>query len=120
MLQILSRLWNHVLASSDRLRGRYTILFVEELPDVLQARRLYAVGEDGRYWLAALKCPCGCGDIIQLPMIEGQRPRWALAQKGIRLPSLSPSIDRTAGCRSHFWLKQGVIRWSDTRQVIRS
>ncbi|MEZ0188662.1 DUF6527 family protein [Ralstonia solanacearum] len=116
MRQILLRLWNHALAGFDRLLGRYTIVFVDDLPSALQARRLYAVGEGGQYWLAALRCPCGCGDVIQLPMIDGQRPRWALMHKGTRLPSLSPSVDRTAGCRSHFWLEQGVIRWCEARQ----
>ncbi|WP_414899158.1 DUF6527 family protein [Ralstonia solanacearum] len=116
MHQILLRLWNHALAGLDRLLGRYTVVFVDDLPNAFQVRRLYAVGEGGQYWLAALCCPCGCRDVIQLPMIEGQRPRWALTQKGTRLPSLSPSVDRTAGCRSHFWLEQGVVRWCEARQ----
>ncbi|WP_220485498.1 DUF6527 family protein [Ralstonia pickettii] len=84
----------------------------DDLPNALQASKLYAVGEGGQCWLADLRCSCGCGDIIQLPMIEGQRPRGA-TQKGTRLPSLSPSVERTAGCRSHFWLEQGVIRWRE-------
>ncbi|MCA8063628.1 hypothetical protein LGM56_14900 [Burkholderia sp. AU38729] len=112
---MLSRLWNRALAYVDGLLGRYTVVVVDDLPDSLQAHKVYAVGENGQCWLAALRCPCGCGDTIQLPMIAEQRPRWTMTRKGTRLPSLSPSVDRTVGCRSHFWLKLGVIRWCDSR-----
>ncbi|WP_407668625.1 DUF6527 family protein [Paraburkholderia xenovorans] len=60
------------------------------------------VGENGHYWLAALRCPCGYGgDSIQLPMIEGQRPRWALTQESRHPPSLTPSVDRTESAAAH-------------------
>ncbi|WP_421029886.1 DUF6527 family protein [Paraburkholderia kururiensis] len=114
MPQLLLRLWNHALAYFDGWLGRYTVVVVDDLPDALQAHKLYAVGENGQYWLAALRCPCGCGDTIQLPMIEGQRPRWTLTQKDMRLPSISPSVDRTKGCRSHFWVRHGMIHWCET------
>lgn len=113
MPNLLQQVWSRVLAYFDGWLGRYTVVVVDDLPDEVQAHKLYAVGDSGHYWLAALRCPCGCGETIQLPMIEGQRPRWTLTLKRTRLPSLSPSIDRSVGCRSHFWLKQGIIRWCD-------
>ncbi|WP_367892358.1 MULTISPECIES: DUF6527 family protein [Paraburkholderia] len=57
---------------------------------------MYAVGECGQFWLAALMCPCGCGDTIQLPVIEGQRP-----------PTLDPHAEKhppsepLSVCRPH-------------------
>lgn len=111
MLQFLLTIWLYIVAIYDSLRGRYAVIVVEELPDKVEDRKLYAVGESGQYWLAALRCPCGCGEVIQLPMMEGQRPRWTLIEQGKRLPSLSPSVDRTIGCRSHFWLRRGNIHW---------
>ncbi|WP_425128277.1 DUF6527 family protein [Burkholderia gladioli] len=111
MLKLLPRLYNHLLRFVDGLFGRYTVVVVDDLPDDVQKRKLYAVGEDGQYWLAVLKCPCGCGEIIQLPMIDGQRPKWTLTHRQERLPNLSPSVDRTVGCRAHFWLKAGSIHW---------
>lgn len=116
MRQMLLGLWSRALAYFDGWLGRYAIVVVDDLPEDLLAHKLYAVGESGHYWLAALRCPCGCGDTIQLPMIEGQRPRWTLTHKSMRRPSLSPSVDRTVGCRAHFWLRQGVVRWCDARQ----
>ena len=107
----LQRLWSWVVHSHDGMRGRYGVVAVGDLPETLVAKRLYAVSEGGQCWLAALSCPCGCGDTIQLPMIEGQRPRWTLTATTFRFPTLAPSIDRTAGCRSHFWLRRGKIEW---------
>ncbi|MHA4868880.1 DUF6527 family protein [Duganella sp. PWIR1] len=54
---------------------RYTVIEVADLPDQVEKRKPYAVGENGQYWLATLLCPCGCGEVIQLPMMDGQRPR---------------------------------------------
>ncbi|WP_408306747.1 DUF6527 family protein [Paraburkholderia sediminicola] len=56
-------------------------------------------------------CPCGCSDAIQLSMIQGQRPRWTLTERNMRCPTLAPSIDRTVGCKSHFFLRRGKIQW---------
>jgi hypothetical protein len=54
--------------------------------------------------VAQLKCPCGCGDIIYLPMIEGDRPQWKVNGN-----SISPSINRQVGCRSHFTITNGIV-----------
>jgi hypothetical protein len=41
-----------------RAPDRYRAVFVDELPDTLEALALYAVGEQRRPWLAAMACPC--------------------------------------------------------------
>lgn len=50
---------------------------------------------------ADLKCPCGCQDIISLPLNEG-KPMWKINGN-----SITPSINRTVGCRSHFTITNG-------------
>jgi hypothetical protein len=64
----------------------------------------------------------GCGDIIQLNLVNGGRPRWRFE---LHLPtqtiSLRPSIWRTVGCRSHFVLRRGHVHWvSGTESVTTS
>ncbi|MHA6913575.1 DUF6527 family protein [Ralstonia pseudosolanacearum] len=88
----------------------YRIVVVEDLPDQISDGLLYAVGESGNYWQAALICPCGCGATIQLPLTQDARPRWLLSgpQKS---PTLAPSVHRTVGCRSHFFLRRGRVEW---------
>jgi hypothetical protein len=85
---------------------------VDELPDILKQGSLYLIGE-GTPWSVALLCPCGCGDVIQLSLLDTDSPRWRLSLDGDKLPTLVPSIRRTKGCRSHFFLRRGRVIWSD-------
>jgi hypothetical protein len=108
---LFESLWKRAVVFYDSMRGRYRVLAVDELPDRLASKIVYAVGDEGQYWLAALTCPCGCGDTIQLSMMQGRRPRWNLVEQNLRFPTLTPSVDRTVGCRSHFFVRNGRIEW---------
>lgn len=52
-----------------------------------------------------LKCPCGCGDTIKGQLYPLESPSWKVQGN-----SLSPSIDRTVGCKSHFTITNGVVK----------
>jgi len=90
----------------DRLRS----VAVDELPDSLAQHRLYLIGS-GVPWSAALICPCGCGKVIQLSLLPDDSPSWTVSFDRDGLPTLSPSVRRTNGCRSHFFLRHGAIVW---------
>ena len=60
-----------------------------------------------------LRCPCGCGDVVMLSLSESRRPRWALWRDWLGRVSLSPSVHRLEGCRSHFWLHRGTVHWCE-------
>ncbi len=96
-------------------RRKFRISLAEEMPDNVKKCTLYAIGE-GSPWLAALQCPCGCGDVIQLSLIEDESPRWSLRREKDGTATLSPSVWRRKGCRSHFFLKRGVIFWCDAKR----
>lgn len=89
----------------------YGAVTVEELPDELDARTLYVVGEKGYVWFAAMLCPCGCGSTLHLNMLPDSRPRWKLTEHRDGTPSLHPSVWRVKGCGSHFFLRRGLIDW---------
>jgi hypothetical protein len=82
-----------------------------DLPDQLKPGVLYVAGENGHYWAAALKCPCGCGDDIQLNLMPQARPCWSVTRESQGSATVEPSIWRSQGCRSHFWLRRGGIEW---------
>lgn len=88
----------------------YRIVVEEDTPDMVGDRTLYLVGKQKKFWLAVMKCPCGCGDVINLSMSANARPCWRHSIRNGK-PTLSPSIHRTAGCRSHFFLKDGRVIW---------
>lgn len=94
-----------------RRRGLYGAISVVDLPDRLEPRTLYVIGEGGHRWFAAFLCPCGCGETIQTSLLLKSRPCWRLSERWDGAASLHPSVWRTKGCRSHFWLQGGKIRW---------
>jgi hypothetical protein len=89
----------------------FTTVLVGDLPDDLRARTIYLVGEDGHLWCAAILCPCGCGDVIQLNLLEAARPSWKVRESSDGTISIEPSVWRQKGCRSHFFVRKGVIEW---------
>lgn len=81
-----------------------------DVPEQTEPRTLHLVGENGSYWLALMPCPCGCGQTIQLPLSGDDGPRWSVSGTP-RAPTLTPSVHRTTGCRSHFILRRGKVIW---------
>jgi len=79
-------------------------------PKKIPKRRLILLEDDGPYAVAML-CPCGCGDSIELMVMNGVAPRWTIHADAKNRPTLHPSIWRQSGCGSHFWLKSGRVVW---------
>ena len=107
----LVRLWWSLLEQSG-LRPGYATEAVDDVPDVLEPRRIYLVGDQSMPWSAALCCPCGCGATIQLSLVAGDTPSWRVRRHFSGSVTLHPSIWRKTGCRSHFFLRRGRIVWS--------
>lgn len=82
-----------------------------ESPAKHQARTLYLIGEDGKYWFVEMLCPCGCGELIQLKLI-GNSPVWNLSIDAQGQVTLRPSVWRTKRCKSHFFVRQSHIIWT--------
>lgn len=101
----LDRLW------PARPGGPLRAVVVDDVPEGTGPGTVYLVGEAGAPWCAVLGCPCGCGATIQLGMIRGARPRWEAKVHADQSVSLYPSIWRHVGCRSHFVIERGRVRW---------
>lgn len=114
---MLNRLFIHIGEFFSRfLLGRhkpYRVVYTDELPENLEEKVAYVVGECGHLWYVALICPCGCGQLLQMSLYKEGRPRWELYQHGDGTISLHPSIWRKVGCCSHFFLEHGRIRWAN-------
>lgn len=80
-------------------------------PQQLVAGVLVVVGDRHRKKWACLRCPCGCGDKIQLSLSPERRPRWSVKIDWLARPSVEPSVHQLDGCRSHFWIRRGRIVW---------
>lgn len=92
-------------------------LVVEELPDSLDEKVVYLLGVNQAAWAVAFLCPCGCKSLIELNLLPEARPCWRVRRHRDMTNSLWPSVDRLVGCRSHFWLRRGLVEWAcDSRR----
>lgn len=84
---------------------------VVDFPDALKPLTIYLAGEDGHLWGAALLCPCGCGERIELNLLQQVRPCWTMESHVNGTVTLTPSVWRQKGCRSHFFIRVGRVDW---------
>ncbi len=97
----------------DRRRPSRRVVVIEGdmLPPSLPARDIVLLRDEGEDWSVGMRCPCGCGESIELMLLRQAKPRWDLMVDARDRPSLRPSVWRKTGCRSHFWLRDGRIAW---------
>lgn len=93
---------------------RLVVVRGDMLPTSLPSRDVVLLRDDGEDWSVGMRCPCGCGETIELMLLRKAKPRWDLRVDEEQRPTLRPSVWRKAGCRSHFWLRQGRIAWCDS------
>ena len=89
----------------------YRYEHVDDFPDSLEGSKVYVAGEGENLWAAAMICPCGCGETIELNLLKDARPRWSAEKHSDGSVSLKPSVWRQKGCRSHFVVSHGRINW---------
>ncbi len=95
---------------------RYKIELLNDNPDPNQIKEniVYVVGgKDFTKW-AYVKCPNGCGEIIMLSLNKKQFPAWKIKQDKIGRATISPSINKLNGCKSHFFIKKGRLIWAQS------
>jgi hypothetical protein len=83
----------------------------DSLPKRLPGRNLVLARDGDEDWCVGMRCPCGCGETIELLLIREAKPRWDLLVDPSGRPSLKPSVWLQTGCRSHFWLRRGRVEW---------
>lgn len=93
-----------------KLTHLVTLASRSDLPANMNPRRLYQLGEPGKW--AVMTCPCGRGHLIELNLAHPGRAQWQVnSQSGGGAPSVRPSVDVRAERRCHFWLCDGRVRW---------
>jgi hypothetical protein len=77
----------------------------------LPRRNLVLLRDGSDNWCIVMRCPCGCGRHVELPLTTEASPRWRLEWKEGQPPTLHPSVWLRDGCRSHFHLWSGRVSW---------
>jgi len=112
MIKTIKRLYQWISQSLSSLWDKpYSVMYVEDPVDNPKNKVLYIIGIMDEPWQVEILCPCGCKEKIVLPVNYETSPRWSIELKSDGLPTLHPSIWRSKGCKSHFFLKFGKIMW---------
>lgn len=96
---------------APRSQAIYRCNIVDDFPDIIEPRTIYFAGQNNHLWAAAMRCPCGCGEVIQLNLLKQTRPCWSANRQSNGTINLVPSIWRQKGCRSHFIVRNSKIIW---------
>ena len=106
------RAWRRLV---DRMlpARRVSVIAGDSLPPILPHRDIVLARDDGDDWCVGMRCPCGCGQAIELMLIQEVTPRWDLSVDRLGRPTLQPSVWLQRGCQSHFWVRGGRIQWCD-------
>ena len=104
--------WRRMIAN---LAPRRSLVVVDDdtLPDKLPLRNLVLARDGDEDWAVGLRCPCGCGQRLEMMLLKEVRPRWNLSFDRTGHVSLHPSVWLQQGCRSHFWVRAGRIVWCE-------
>lgn len=111
LINLIIRLWRWIASWFGRVPRPLQTVHLEELPEKLAPGVVYVLGEGAHKWFVAMACPCGCGETVQVSLLSDAKPRWRLVEHPDGTISLTPSIWRKVGCRSHFFLSHGTIEW---------
>jgi len=90
---------------------RLVVVKGDSLPAKMPIRSIVLARDSQEDWCVGMQCPCGCGRIIELLVIDEAQPRWDYSVNASGQPSLHPSVWLNNGCCSHFWLRNGRIQW---------
>lgn len=90
---------------------KYKFEFIEDLPEIIPNKIILIGGEDKNPDSLVFKCPCGCHTDIYLNLLKDAKPRWHYRITKKNKITISPSVWRKVGCKSHFYVRNGQIDW---------
>ena len=99
---------------SNPIKKYTAVTRLVEMPDKIIPGEIVVLcaDETGREpWSAHLLCPCGCGDVVSLPLV-GSGPRWEIVELRENKFTIVPSVSRIVGCKSHFFIRKSEVVWA--------
>lgn len=90
---------------------RIKIAFTDQVPAKPKRGRLYVASSANGPTFGYLLCPCGCDETLHLRFLPNRSPRWDIHLDRGGVVSLTPSVWRQVGCRSHFVVERGRVIW---------
>jgi hypothetical protein len=107
LLVALARFWRRI----SRRQISYRACHVADAPDILDDGLVYIVGADGYDWSALMRCPGKCGKRLEMNLLPSAKPVWRVTEGKDGSVSLHPSVWLKTGCKCHFVVRDGNVRW---------
>jgi hypothetical protein len=85
---------------------------LSDAPSKLKDDLLYVLGEGGYDWAAVMKCPGGCGKVLEMNLFPDAEPVWRVEEGPSGGATLYPSVWLRTDCECHFILRDGRIIWA--------
>lgn len=96
----------------------YSLRIVDDIQDDYEYGAMYLIGSSNIFWRCVFHCPCGCGELLELLLLDGASPNWTAELIDDSHVDLSPSIWKTHGCKSHFFIKNNRVLWVPQKRNI--
>lgn len=106
-------LWWRRIVGALTPRRLLKVIDGDTLPVRLPLWNLVVARDDGEDWSVGMRCPCGCGQRLEMMVLKEVKPRWDVAVDTKGRVTLHPSVWLQEGCRSHFWVRSGRIIWCE-------
>lgn len=84
---------------------------VNDVPKIISERKIFVITEGTHLDSLVFICPCGCNSSIFLNLLDDAKPCWKYRITKRGNISIIPSIKRKVGCKSHFYIREGRIKW---------
>lgn len=92
-------------------KKKYKYSLVSDIPDLIESNFIYIIENNGYQWQIVMLCPCGCKKTLHMNLMKEHKPYWSFEIDKRKRISLSPSVHRIIGCKSHFFVRKSVIIW---------
>lgn len=92
-------------------------LDIKEKIEEYNNQEIYLYEKNGEPKYARFICPCGCNEVLTLPIKEKgfnyHYPTWGIFIDDKNQITISPSINvnGNGGCNAHFFVRENAIEW---------
>jgi hypothetical protein len=85
---------------------------VADEPSAIKDKCIFIIKDGQEADTLIFICPCGCKAVIHLNLLPDTKPKWNYQISENKSISITPSIWRKIGCKSHFFIRNSKAIWA--------
>lgn len=111
MWALFKRLWQWILP--QKRLGSFSGTVTSDTsgrPTVFDDGKLFIIGNEKKFKWLKFRCPCGCGEVQAINLMQSHQPVWSLEFHEDQTVTIYPSV-HALKCGAHFWIRRNQIHW---------